>query len=72
MELQLDLKKARYALIGKNYSKETVLKLTDAEVSQIWCDIFSNMISDQYYVNLRADLYTKEEVNKFQGPILED
>ena len=72
MELQLDLKKARYALIGKNYSKETVLKLTDAEVSQIWCEIFSNMISDQYYVNLRADLYTKEEVNKFQGPILED
>lgn len=72
MELQLDLKKARYALIGKNYSKETILKLTDAEVSQIWCEIFSNMISDQYYVNLRADLYTKEEVNKFQGPILED
>ena len=72
MELQLDLKKARYALIGKNYSKETILKLTDAEVSQIWCDIFSNIISDQYYVNLRADLYTKEEVNKFQGPILED
>lgn len=72
MELQLDLKKARYALIGKNYSKETVLKLTDAEVSQIWCEIFSNMVSDQYYVNLRADLYTKEEVNKFQGPILED
>ena len=72
MELQLDLKKARYALIGKNYSKETVLKLTDAEVSQIWCEIFSNMISDQYYVNLRADLYTKEEVSEFQGPILED
>ena len=72
MELQLDLKKARYSLIGKNYSKETVLKLTDAEVSQIWCDIFSNIISDQYYVNLRSDLYTKEEVSEFQGPILED
>ena len=62
MEINIDMKQARYALIGDGYTKEEALKLTNEQVSEIWCDRFKLQILDNFYKGIRIGLYDGKEV----------
>ena len=55
-------KQARYALIGDGYTKEEALKLSDDQVSEIWCDRFKLQIADSFYKGIRIGLYDGKEI----------
>ena len=60
--INIDRKQARFALIGDGYTKEEALKLTDDQVSEIWCDRFKFQIMDNFYKGIRIGLYDGNEV----------
>ena len=62
MEVNIDMKQARYALIGDGYLKEEVLKMSDEKISQIWADRFRLQIMDNFYKGIRIGLYDGKEV----------
>ena len=60
--ISIDKKQARFALIGDGYTKEEALRLSDDQVSEIWCDRFKLQILDNFYKGIRIGLYTASEV----------
>ena len=62
--INIDKKQARFALIGDGYTKEEALKLTDDQVSEIWCDRFKLQIMDNFYKGVQVGLYTASEVHE--------
>lgn len=64
MEIKINLKQARFALIGDGYTKEEALKLTNDQVSEIWADRFKFQIMDNFYKGIRVGLYTASEVHE--------
>ena len=64
MEINIDINinQARYALIGDGYIKEEALKLSDEQVSEIWCDRFKLQILDSFYKGAGIGLYDGKEV----------
>lgn len=62
--INIDKKQARFALIGDGYTKEEALKLSNEQVSEIWCDRFKLQIMDNFYKGIRIGLYTASEVHE--------
>ena len=67
LKINIDIVKARFALINDGYLKEDILQMSDEEVSMIWCNKFYIQILDNYYKGHALNLCNIDEELKYNG-----